>query len=161
MEASFCRSHNFLPVMKTLQFLIFISLCHPAFSRVGETMDECKTRYGPPIGRLEEEVQFKKNGLDVFISFHGGKASGVRYSGEITYAMAEELLKANGGDKKWLVTWDEKALKRWKTEDKLIEANFAYATKDDVAQLIIIYRPLVDAEREVQKEAERKKVEGF
>ena len=75
--------------------------------------------------------------------------------------MVEELLKANGGEKKWLASLDDKSVKIWKTDDKELEATYAYATREDVDHLIILSRPLVRAEHEAQKEGEKKKVSGF
>lgn len=83
--------------MKTRLTLFLFLSCLPAFSRIGETVEECKNRYGAPVGALKEEVRFKKNGLDVFVMFHQGKAASVRFSGSISIAMAQELLKANAG----------------------------------------------------------------
>jgi hypothetical protein len=82
-----------------------------AHCRIGETLDECKARYGDPITVLDNSALFSKAGI--FVLTHFGK----RQVDEISYyrtsvknskrhvcpsdAEVQFLLKANAPNSKW------------------------------------------------------------
>ena len=50
-----------------------------AYCRIGETLDECKARYGDPITVLDNSVLFSKNGIFVSTHFVKGKVDEISY----------------------------------------------------------------------------------
>jgi hypothetical protein len=50
-----------------------------AHCRIGETLDQCKTRYGDPINVLESTALFSKSGILVSTHFGKGKVDEISY----------------------------------------------------------------------------------
>ncbi len=124
-----------------------------AQARLGETVDECQTRYGEPkrIALNDNKTgiaTYGKNDLVITIHFLNGKADLIRYSqGQVTTIdldLAKYLLKKNGRDKEWeqltktqIVLQDIQDLNaqhprvelvdpiQWKSMDGLLSASFS------------------------------------
>ena len=73
-----------------LVWLFVLALAMPAFARVGETLDQCKKRYGKAtavpapydFGEQAKELyyfNFQKNGIDIQIGFLKGVASDLSF----------------------------------------------------------------------------------
>ena len=69
--------------MKTLLFglLLIALLAFPQYSqcRIGETLEECKTRYGKPVELKKDTAFFFKNGMTVAAHFINGKVDQITY----------------------------------------------------------------------------------
>lgn len=96
--------------MLRLAALLLILPCITAQARVGETLSECETRYGPVVEHRPAEQKksdpeacvFSKNNITVIAEFHEGKVWKISYSqvgmdGDVLSA----LLNANAGSGSW------------------------------------------------------------
>lgn len=82
-----------------------------AHCRIGETLDECKARYGDPITVLENGALFSKSGIFVLTHFIKGKVDEISYYRTSVKnpkrhvcpsdAEAQILLNANSQGSKW------------------------------------------------------------
>ena len=63
--------------MKTLLFglllITLLALPRNTQCRIGETLEECKTRYGNPVEIKKDTALFFKNGMTVSVHFIDGK----------------------------------------------------------------------------------------
>jgi hypothetical protein len=84
---------------------ILLGLSVSSFARIGETMEEAVTRYGPVVHhdtiQGEKYSLFKKNGFHILAHFHDGKIDHILYSSEsgekLTHEEIDTFLKANSG----------------------------------------------------------------
>ena len=138
---------------------IFLTLCGiaalvvTAQARLGESIEQCRTRYGDPLqfkidDKLTGIATYTKNDLNIQIHFLNGKADLVRYSSglvsTIDFDLAKYLLQVNGRDKEWdLLTKTHIVLNEdrdenaqyprvvledpilWKSKDGILEASFS------------------------------------
>jgi hypothetical protein len=141
-------------------------------ARVGETLEECRARYGQETGRDEEKklVIFLKSGLTVAATFENDRvawlmiqkdrAAGAAWSAWAGLAddQIEALQKANGGASKWRIIGKPDALTTiWRTDDKT-----RYALYSVTGGALIISTAEWWEKAKKQLEAEREKqVEGF
>ena len=79
-------------------------------ARLGETIEQCRTRYGEPTrSELNDDlagiVAYAKNDLVITVHFTNGKADLIRYSpglvSTVDFELAKYLLQLNGRDKEW------------------------------------------------------------
>jgi hypothetical protein len=76
-----------MAVMNRLIALLFVFSCISAQARVGETLAECETRYGPPVEKKpavlatsdKEAVVFSRNSITIVVEFKAGVAWRVLY----------------------------------------------------------------------------------
>ena len=147
--------------MKKIFISLFI-LSSPSFARIGETIEECKSRYGKPTQIKGDQIDFKKGGIDITVNFFEGKAIIIKYSGRITSGMAEELQKANGGDRQWKVTTNDPSVILSQTTDKDLESTFAYGIRNSPEDhLIIMSRPSLRKQSEAKAAEDKKRIEGL
>ena len=68
--------------MKTLLFglllLTLLALPRNTQCRIGETLGECKTRYGNPVEIKKDTALFMRNGMTVSVHFIDGKVDEIR-----------------------------------------------------------------------------------
>jgi len=126
---------------KSAALIIFmVVLWSPGYGRIGETIEECITRYGEPqfevdlFGRPAQV--FKKSGYIISVLFYERKVDLIMFvkededylgfSLEISDNELEILLKSNGDGNLWepleLISLDES----WATIDKTIIAHYGY-----------------------------------
>lgn len=100
--------------MKTLA--LFFALVAPCFARLGETVAECKARYGEPVHIVEKTsaMHFSKAGFRLVIEFYKGRAAGVMIekeaepgvlqigNPEISKTEIDTFLQANSGGGEWV-----------------------------------------------------------
>lgn len=95
---------------KSIFFLLFSLAAVTAQARVGETLEECITRYGPVVERMPaklkesdpEAYSFSKAGINVVAEFKGGKVwRHVYRSANLDDDTIKALLKAEAGDGGW------------------------------------------------------------
>ena len=69
--------------MKTLLFglllITLLALPRNTQCRIGETLEECKTRYGKPVEIKKDTALFFKNGITVSAHFTDGKVDQIAY----------------------------------------------------------------------------------
>ena len=130
-----------------------------SYARIGETLEECKVRYGEVFAEQElngiPAFGFMKSDYLIMVTFHGGYASSVTIGKtsqeKITANEIDILLKANGGEKQWIELPDDS----WKTEDGEILANYM----DPVLVVTTAdFEKLLD---EATKREEAEKLDGF
>jgi hypothetical protein len=153
--------------------LLFTALLAPAsHGRVGETLEECRARYGQETGKDDEKklVHFLKSGLTVAATFENDRvawlmiqndrAGGAAWSAwaGLTDDQIDALQKANGGTSKWRIIGKPDPLTTiWRTDDKT-----RYALYSVSGGALIISNSEWWEKAKKQLEAERKKqVEGF
>jgi hypothetical protein len=92
-----------------------------AEARLGETFEQCVTRYGPLIRQVGKpdnpQFIFEKDGITVGINFLDGKAAQISYSrargAPITELEVQQLLEVNSNGSKW--QYDEAESQRLRT----------------------------------------------
>ncbi len=147
-------------LMSGLCFTLLIILPCQSFARIGDTLEECKARYEPfESFNVKGAYSFIKDGIVIVTFFFDGKVDKIRYvkfaegSWEVSPFTnlsdneIQTLLKANGGNRKWVKLKDQPL---WKTEDGEFVANL----DDDYTNLWILTRARLG--REVAKEKEEK-----
>lgn len=97
--------------MRTLLIAAFCLSPGAGEARLGETPEQCATRYGEPSGEKGRKVVYRKNGFAIAAWFHAGKCDcivfrkeidpGLDLGEEISEPEIEALLEANRGDGKW------------------------------------------------------------
>lgn len=101
--------------MKTF-FLLSILLVIPALvsARIGETREQCESRYGKPVSSGEDYSFHEKSGLQVVCIYHAGKCDCIAFNQlemdaekktlPLSDTMLQTLLKANSGGQTWRET---------------------------------------------------------
>lgn len=76
------------------------------FARIGETFEQCITRYGNGTEVPPGYYRFTKNGFEVSVHFNNGKADSISYTGAKPFSEAQiqQLLAINAPEKKWKIT---------------------------------------------------------
>ena len=91
-----------IPLITPLLLLTVMLL--PAQARIGETLEQCKGRYGPVIERRAplmtqsdpEACVFSKDGISIIIEFRAGIAWNIKYRTlDLVPTQVNTLLKAN------------------------------------------------------------------
>ena len=88
--------------MKKLILLIITLLISTSYARLGETVEECRKRYGAAKSLGEGDYLYKtKSGHTIGITFHKGKCVQISYflKGGIQVGDVKDLLAKNCGDK--------------------------------------------------------------
>lgn len=155
-----------------LQFVapsvFLLALC--ASARLGETADECKSRYGTPVSRDAKinSFTYAKNGFTVMACFYNGKASFLSIEKsekddlgkpkEISKNEISSLLNANSNGKEWKeLERSELSPKGWSTEDRSRLAGL----DAEVNVLIIATAEYMKFKQDEETKKESKNVEGF
>ena len=122
--------------MKTLflgLLLITVSaLPRSAECRIGETLQECETRYGKPVEVKKDAASFLKNGMTVSVHLVGGKVDQITYyktdprhsKKTICPSDAEVniLLQANAQDTSWRMELAHRNHAAWWNKEKGLSA---------------------------------------
>ena len=108
LQVKTCSLHIFF---LGLLFIALLALPRNARGRIGETLDECKARYGTPVSIQKDAALFLKNGLTVSVHFIAGKVDQIIYykkdplsskkSASPSEAETMILLQANAQDTPW------------------------------------------------------------
>jgi hypothetical protein len=110
---------------------LLLCCCASAFARIGETLEQCKQRYGQPYKTTEQAVYFRKAPFHIAVIFYQGKAICVGYrmieenalgkGTEISDNEIEQLLKFNGADRQWK---RREVISMWYTLDGQLFAHY-------------------------------------
>jgi hypothetical protein len=137
-----------------------------ASARIGETLEMCKQRYGEPTVH-GEFYNFRKPPFVVTVSFYEGKADSESYgkadASGVSETEFEQLLKLNGGDRKWK-RLDVVSLcqSTWQTEDGQMVAFYGFCNTNPNNKLVIIGTTASLERGGAEEEAKAKKaLEGF
>lgn len=117
--------------MKIIIALIMLCfLIQPAFSRLNETLDECRKRYGTETNYMEEinSYRFEKAGFVFLITFYNDKADSLF----ICKKERDELNNPKEMSENEIKTFVDANLGKGKWEEvKEISTDKSYKTKDD------------------------------
>jgi hypothetical protein len=152
------------------------------WARIGETLEQCVARYGPPESPPEEsavhpkaiDCAFSKSGLDISVVFYQGKAADIMFrkldGSAFNPSEVEELLKANGGSS----SWNQHEAKRpdqseWKTTDGARRATLNPNRRAETGRVLSIWTEqwhrLIDEQEKAleqqEKSAAKDNLEGF
>jgi hypothetical protein len=122
--------------MKTLLFgllsIALLVLPRIAQCRIGETLQECETRYGKPVEVKKDAALFLKNGMNVSVHFTGGNVDEISYykkdpknpkkSVSPTDAETNILLRANSQDSFWDFEVTHRHDTLWRNTEKGLSA---------------------------------------
>lgn len=144
-----------------------------AAARLGETPEECATRYGSPTSfrpSLDEKNtligQYYKDGIWVRIYFDGGRAGAIRFNDITTDEQVQRLLSANAQG----YTWKERPgedYRRWLRSDggdaELAGVQLLVRSGEAVAQMAAEKKREEEAERakEAERDRKMKELRGF
>ena len=101
---------RYFQLMIRLVILLLAVVPYAAQARIGETLSECETRYGPTVEHLKptqkasdkDAFAFSKNGITVVAEFHDGKVWRISYSKVGMDAVeVDTLLSANSAGGAW------------------------------------------------------------
>lgn len=145
-----------------------------ALGRIGESIEECKARYGEPVGEDNDVIQipnaklvvFMKAGLAVGVSLIDGRAAMINFQKvekdslgipePISDTEIETLLAANAVGK-WRAVDSPVGKKQWWSED-----GKSFAQQDLMRpSLTIMSRAFHEALVDVAQQTEEKYLEGF
>ena len=155
--------------MKTLLFglLLITLLALPRNSqcRIGETLEQCKTRYGKPVELKKDTALVFKNGMTVSAHFTDGKVDQITYyktdpkdpKKTICPSDAEVdiLLKANAQNGPWKMELARRNHAIWWNEERGL-----YAVRTPQELVISIHHPSVYKAYQERKAA-IKNLDGF
>ncbi len=85
-------------------FALLLVIAPAAYSRLGESVEECAVRYGQARGRTGAFTIYTKNGINAECVFDAEqRCCLIRFSaaGELELGMIDALLLANAGTAKW------------------------------------------------------------
>lgn len=149
--------------MKTI--LLLLVLAASAHGRIGETFDQCVTRYGPSLNDYGVRV-FEKAGFRIGITFHEGKADVIAYkkmkkniigtADEISENEIIGLLQINAvrpWRKRQIISMD----REWETEEGDVLA--FYGTMDH--QLMVATKAALERLAAAKKAEEDKRLKGL
>lgn len=96
--------------MLRIVLLLIVGCCSTAFGRLGETTQECETRYGPVVEKLKaknvdsdpDACVYSKGGISIFVEFKAGKAWKILYRmAGLDSGSVQALLNAEDADDGW------------------------------------------------------------
>ncbi len=104
-------SHPGLTTALVIAAAIWTAGTMTAGARIGESVEECQARYGPPVERRPptlaasdpEMLVYSKSSITILVEFREGRAWSItfRRPSTMTHAELDSLLAVNAGDKKW------------------------------------------------------------
>lgn len=155
--------------MKKYAMLLLVVLMSAtlANARIGETLEQCRARYGKEIRQANGCFGFIKAGFFIMIQFYEEKADSIVFRKvetnildipvEISLNEIQNLLKQNGNGQTWKETNEVLIGSSWATEDGKILAG--YKAMDRILIIFTLDRSLRDIA--AKKAREDKKLEGF
>lgn len=141
--------------MKKLLFAPLLFLPLQLEARIGETLDQCKERYGEVINvnSVTKVHMFKKNKLVVEVAFIENKAHFVSISGAIEESTFKKFKEIYSN--KWS-KYEKEGLKNcWVTPDGKLFCNFSNILIAD----LLTFKTKEYKQMEIEKEAQRSKNE--
>jgi hypothetical protein len=155
------------PSLRTFFFGISLLFALPenAQCRIGETLDECKARYGSPIKLEDNTALFSKQGIYVSVHLFKGTVDEISYYRNSardlkktlcpTDAEVQVLLSANAQDSKWELRGTYGRHSLWTTRERGLSA-----FRTERALTISISDPAV-FQAHHERKAAAKALEGF
>lgn len=144
-----------------------------AVARLGETPEECATRYGSPtmfrpsMDHKDMLIgQYNKDGISVRIYFENGRAGAIRFSDISTDEQVQKLLHANAQG----YTWKERPgenYRRWLRSDggdaEIVGVELLVRSGEAVAAQAAEKKREEDADRaeEAERDRKMKELRGF
>jgi hypothetical protein len=155
--------------MKKYAMLLLVVLMSAtlANARIGETLEQCRARYGKEIRQANGCFGFIKAGFFIMVQFYDGKADSIVFRKveqnildipvEISPNEIQNLLKQTGGGQAWKETNEIIIGSSWATEDGKVLAG--YTAMDRVLFVFTLDNSL--RRLAAKKAKEDKKLEGF
>ncbi len=114
-------------------FLIF-STC--ALARIGETLDECKSRYGSPSGNLAaDQITFKSGHVSIVVHVRNGRSIQEDFAPESGTTLSDsevsEILQENSGGSTWEVSGETATVISYSRKDGNATAQRGKANAND------------------------------
>jgi hypothetical protein len=144
-------------------FAACLVMASNAFGRIGETLEECNTRYGK-VTMIGDEAHFKKKGMSIIIWFRDKKAALIKFLADHKMSDVEidTLLKANGGASEWIKVSETKYKGAWGTADNKV---IAWYKENDgffgLPHLTIVTQQEADLRRKEDEEKDKKTLKDF
>jgi hypothetical protein len=124
--------------MKRFLSIAFLLLCNSyAQARIGETLEECRARYGKEASDKDVAYIFIKDEFKLRVYFEEGKCVKVSYEKvdpksewnfkPLTNEEVDSFLKDNSGGKEWVKISDD-PMKTWKLKDDSVRAFYVKPT---------------------------------
>ncbi len=124
--------------MKTSIVLLFLlALASQASARIGETLEQCVTRYGKAVESGGRSAAFKNGGYSITVSFEHKKAVILHYTKEkknssgdnaqLSDADIAAILKTNGGEQAWEKVERSMPQDGWRTKDRKMFAEYLFS----------------------------------
>ena len=121
------------PLFFGLILVILFALHRNSQCRIGETLEECKTRYGKPVEIKKDTALFFKNGMTVSAHFIDGKVDQITYYKTDpkdskkticpTDAEVDILLQANSQDGPWKMELARRNHAMWWNKERGLTAS--------------------------------------
>jgi hypothetical protein len=115
-----------------LVLVTLLALLRSAPCRIGETLQECETRYGKPVESKKDTALFFKNGMTVSAHFIDGKVDSITYykidpkDSKKTIAPPDAevdiLLQANAQDTSWKMEFARRNHAIWWNKERGLSA---------------------------------------
>lgn len=112
-----------------LVFAGILIIATPASARLGETPDQCSSRYGFSTGQVGPFTMYHKSQVLIAVVFAEGVSVKEVFAPEpntkLSDAQISELLAANAGASRWTVSAGEYALRWYSRADGVASATLA------------------------------------
>jgi hypothetical protein len=159
------KTSNIKTLFLGLLLITLSVLPRNAQCRIGETLEECKTRYGKPVEIKRDTALFLKNGISVSVHLASGKVDQITYyktglkdsKKTISPSDAEVniFLQANAQDSQWKMEVSYRNHTMWWNKERGLSA-----LRSPQELVISIHDPVAYKANQERKAAERN-LEGF
>ena len=151
-----------------LAFLCFLTLPSVAFSRIGETIEQCEGRYGAHLKAMDgddvmitESRLYTKNGFNVIVGFSKGICHLCVYTkmdgSALTEVEQKSLLQAEAGSSSWQLLRDFSMNTKWQRLDGESLAQYESVNK----RMGFTSKEYLGALNNAKDAKEKKAMEGF
>ena len=156
--------------MKTLTVIatVLILLGSQGFARIGETAEQCDSRYGAPLKVEASGTRYyERAGINIGVIFFEGKADSIFYMKKERTALGKPIplseneieifLNSNAEGRNWKVRPMVSLNREWEVEGGELQAS--YVAFENI--LAICTSGFIRREQEKKNQGERKALEGF
>lgn len=149
--------------MKKVFMMILCVVCCSAYARIGETEEQCKSRYGMETGNTAGQkgnrgLSFEKGGIKISCEFFQNKCYQILFyvTGRepISKDSIQQFLVANSNNMKWN---EVESNKKWLREDKQVTAE----VKDNGRTMLIINLKDQENKKAIAAEKQKTDTKGF
>jgi hypothetical protein len=164
----FTSSQMIMKRILTLAFICISTFPAVGFSRIGETIAQCESRYGAHLkaadgdgGMIEETRLYTKNGFNIIVGFSHGVCQFAAYTkidaSPFTEVEQKGLLQADAGSSSWQALHDFSTNLKWQRLDGEVFAQYESLTK----RMAFSSKACLAALNNAKDAKEKKAIEGF